>query len=246
MSSANTNIYADIELPPPSTQHRAPPYVIINMVTSIDGRSAVSGKAASLGGVADRQAMRTLRSKADAVMVGAATLRAEKLSLGLDEEAYSLAGRQPLGVIISASGDLPLDKNLVVHEGQSVLTVRPQHSGGTSATESLVSGPVRTLMAPADPEGHVDLREALKLLAREHGVEVLLVEGGPTLNHALISRGLADELFLTIAPKLLGGDPRESPAILDGPPLKDVGARLLSAHPAQDELFLRYQLAFED
>ena len=178
--------------------------------------------------------MRTLRSKVDAVMVGAGTVRAERLSLGLDEEASSVESAQPLAVILSSSGDVPLD-NLVIHEGQQVLIVRPKGASGGSA-----AGAVRTLTAPVDPEGNVDLRETLGLLAREHRVGSLLVEGGPILGHAFLSGGLADELFLTIAPKVVGGASEESSLIFDGPPLEDVGVKLVSVYLVGDELFLRY------
>jgi riboflavin biosynthesis pyrimidine reductase len=56
----------------------------------------------------------------------------------------------------------------------------------------------------------------------------------------LIAQNLADELFLTLAPKLLGGT---STALLDGPALAPTDAKLLSAHVAGNELFLRYTLS---
>jgi riboflavin biosynthesis pyrimidine reductase len=97
------------------------------------------------------------------------------------------------------------------------------------------------LRVPATLSGAVDLAEALRILKAEHGVELLLVEGGPSLNHALISSNLADELFLTFASKLLGGTLDESPTILNGPALVDRAVNLISAHLAGgDELFLRY------
>ena len=58
----------------------------------------------------------------------------------------------------------------------------------------------------------------------------------------MISQGLADELFLTLAPKLVGGSPRDSLTILNGPVLGTKKVDLLSAHLAGDEFFLRYGL----
>jgi 2,5-diamino-6-(ribosylamino)-4(3H)-pyrimidinone 5'-phosphate reductase len=229
---AEGGIYEDLELPPPERGDPSRPYVIINMVSSIDGRAAIGGKASGIGSETDRQAMRTLRSKVDAVMIGANTLRAERLSLGLDEPAGS---RQPLAVIVSRTGNVPLENNLIGYERQSVLVITRQHV----LDDRLREGALRV---PATPSGAVDLGEALKLLKIEHGVELLLVEGGPSLSHALISANLADELFLTLAPKLLGGTPDESPAILNGPTLAPRDITLLFAHLAGDELFLRYGL----
>lgn len=228
-------IYADLELPPPGRQDPSRPYVIINMVSSIDGKSTIWGRTAGLGDEADRQTMRNLRSKADAVMVGAGTLRSERISLGLDEPAD---GPQPLAVVATKTGDVPLESNLILHESQEVLLLSPENLY-VPREES-----VRWMRVPRDPSGNMDLREALKGLKGEHAVDLLLVEGGPTLNHALASRGLADELFLTLAPKLLGGEGCDSLTVLGGGPLSPEASspKLLSGHLTGDELFLRYEL----
>jgi riboflavin-specific deaminase-like protein len=224
-------LYEDLELPPPGRRDRSRPYVIVNMVTSVDGRTAAEGKATRIGSETDRQTMRTLRSRADAVMVGAGTVRAERLSLGLDDPL----GPQPLAVIATSSGDIPLESNLIAREGQRLLVLAREDT-------ILPAGYHRVLRLPADGCGNLDLGAALEVLKAEDTVELLLVEGGPRLNYSLICNNLADELFLTIAPKLLGGSPGESPSILNGPSLLTRGIKVLSAHLAGDELFLRYDL----
>jgi 2,5-diamino-6-(ribosylamino)-4(3H)-pyrimidinone 5'-phosphate reductase len=228
------DIYEDLELPPPGRTETPRPYVIINMVSSVDGRTAVEGKSSRLGSETDRQTMRTLRSRADAVMIGAGTLRAERLSLGLDDPS----GRQPLAVIATKTGDVPLESNLIVREHQEVLVITTQDA--PKNLDDRLRESARVLRVPATPSGAINLGEALEVLRARHSVEVLLVEGGPSLNHALIAQDLADELFLTLAPKLLGGTSYE---LLDGPALAPIDAKLLSAHLAGSELFLRYALS---
>lgn len=231
-------IYQDLELPPAGRRDARRPYVLINMVSSLDGRTTVEGGAAHIGGETDRQVMRTLRSKADAVMIGAGTLRAERLSLGLDEPAES----QPTAIVLTNTGALPLESHLIRHERQRVLVLVPE-----SCPEEAVSRLSRrsdVLRSPTTRCGAIDMEEALKVLTAEHAVDLLLVEGGPTLNHALISRNLADELFLTLAPKLLGGSRDEALGILKGQRVSPEEPRLvnlLSVHAAGDELFLRYK-----
>ncbi|MDP8948986.1 MAG: RibD family protein [Actinomycetota bacterium] len=230
-------VYEDLELPPPERRDPSRPYVIINMVSSVDGRIAVEGKSSRIGSETDRRTMRTLRSKADAVMIGAGTLRAEKLSLGLDEPS----GEQPLAVIATRTGDVPLESNLIVGERQEVLIVTTQDAPENLNDQLCESA--RVLRVPATPSGAINLPEALEVLKAEHAVEVLLVEGGPSLNHALISQNLADELFLTLAPKLLGGTSDKPLTILGGPALAPiVEVKLLSAHLADSELFVRCAL----
>ncbi len=226
-------VYEDLELPPPGRRDGSRPYVIVNMVSSVDGRSAVEGRSSAIGSEADRQAMRTLRSKADAVMVGAGTLRAERLSLGLDDPY----GPQPLAVIVGGAGEIPLERNLIVAEGQEVLIIAREEVAVRPGEHRLL----RLSDLCAVGSGNLDISEALGVLKARYAVDLLLVEGGPTLNYSLISNHLADELYLTIAPKLLGKAPSGSLGILNGPTLPAGDLTLLSAHLAGDELFLRYR-----
>jgi len=233
-------IYEDLDLPPTGRRDAARPYVIINSVSSVDGRTLMEGKAAGIGSTTDRRTMRTLRSRADAVMIGAGTLRAEKLSLGLDPTD---GVPQPLAIIVTDTGDVPLEEQLIVKGGQEVLVVL------SDAAPKSVAERLRRLAsvmrAPAGSTGEVDLEAALRAIEAERGVESLVVEGGPGLNHALISRQLVDELFLTVAPELLGGTAAHTLTLLRGPeiPARDRPVlELLSIHLAESELFLRYPL----
>jgi riboflavin-specific deaminase-like protein len=228
-------IHEELELPHESLRDPSRPYVIINMVSSVDGKTTMEGKASHIGSETDRRVMRTLRSGADAVMIGAGTLRAEKLSLSLDDSSIP----QPLAVIATRTGDLPLE-NLIVGESQEVLVITTQEA--PQDLEDRLGEIARVLRVSATPSGTINLGEAFEILKTELAVEVLLVEGGPSLNHTLISSSLADELLLTLAPKLLGGTPYGIPSILDGPARVTLDMNLLSVHLAGDELFLRYNL----
>jgi riboflavin-specific deaminase-like protein len=234
-------IYDDLDLPPTGNRESARPYVIINTVSSVDGRTAMGGKAAGLGSSIDRQTMRTLRSKADAVMVGAGTLRAEKLSLGLDPTD---GVPQPLAIIVTGTGDVPLEEHLIVEGGQEVLILLSEAAPKRVVERLLTLAPV--MRAPARSTGAVDFEATLRTLRTERGVEFLVVEGGPGLNRALISLNLVDELFLTVAPELLGGSVDQTLTLLRGPtlPVRDRPTLdLASIHLSGDELFLRYSLA---
>ena len=93
------------------------------------------------------------------------------------------------------------------------------------------------VMVVRHPEG-VDLDAALEWLRKERGISSLLCEGGPTLHGRLREGGLADELFLTIAPKIAGG---EGPRVLEGA-LADVDrVELAWLLESESELFARYR-----
>lgn len=87
-------------------------------------------------------------------------------------------------------------------------------------------------------EGRVDL-PALLRAQREQGVRALLCEGGPTLHHSLQAKGLVDELFLTISPKLSGG---EAPRIVEGDLPSALNLDLVWLLEEGGELFARYRL----
>ncbi len=249
---ASGAVYDELELPFPGDPSR--PYVLLNMVSSVDGVCSVGGKASGIGGGADRRAMRALRSRVDAVMVGAGTLRAERLNLGLDDPR----AEQPLAVIIAGRGPVPIRNRLIRGPGSSqrVIVFRPDkpqsgepHSGDEKIEETLPER-VRTIRVPKVPkpsdgqsdgqsDGRADLRRCLEILRREIGVDRLLVEGGPSLNGALIEAGLVDELFLTIAPRLMNADP--APIVHPGHP-EAQSLQLISARTQNGELFLRYGL----
>jgi 2,5-diamino-6-(ribosylamino)-4(3H)-pyrimidinone 5'-phosphate reductase len=235
------SIYENIRIPvdqaPRSTGTKRP-YVILNMVESTDGRAAIEGKASMLGTDIDRGVMRTLRSRAHAVMVGGATIRAEKLSLSLDDEDNRPV---PRAVILTNSGELPLESNLVLDHRQDVLVLLPESA--EKGVERHLGRLAETRRVPATESGAIDVPAALEIMKSSYGIDVLLCEGGPTLNQALITADLADELFVTIAPVLVGTNtPEEPKTFLHGQSGDPKPLRLISSQAVGDELFLRYAI----
>lgn len=230
------DVYRDVPFP----KQRERPYVLINMVSSLDGKAVVEGKAGSIGSPTDRAIMSNLRARADAVMIGAGTLRAEKLTLAVpddlaQERAISGLKPQPLAVVVTTSGDISL-KHLINAPPENLLVLASPVTPCSRLTE---------LSHWASVETSPDLKEALRILKERYAVDVLLVEGGPSLNHALISGCLVDELFLTLSPKLLGGKGQTTLTILEGlalDPQKSGRPSPISIHLSERELFLRYSL----
>ncbi len=193
------------------------PYVIANFVSSLDGHATVEGNSRRLSTPGDRAMFYALRERVDCVLVGPKTLAAEHYKRMLpDEERRSWRlgmGRpaEPLAVTISRSGNLPLDIPLFADAPDRVLAL-----------------------------GDVALPDALRKLRQEQSVESLLCEGGPTLFGALMREGLVDELFITLAPDLIGGV--SGPAVVSGPPPEvPPELRLVGALEHGGALFLRYR-----
>ena len=228
--------FGRVELPEAASGR---PWVGVNMITSIDGRAQLGGKADGLGSRADRRLMRLYRTAYDAVASGAGTLRADDFYSWLPDD---LAGRraaegrppQPFALLIAGSGPIPTDRRFFAHAEQP----RAVAVGATSphATAEPLPG-VETWVAPdAVPQpGWL-----LDRLAAQ-GVKSLLIEGGPTVNAAFLAAGAFDELYWTIGARLVAA--AALPMIASLPDEHDPRpATLVSAHRSGDELFLRYRV----
>ena len=144
-----------------------------------------------------------LRTPVDAVMIGAGTMRAERYGRVVGDPAKrerrerdGLAA-DPLMCLVSGRLDLPWDAPLFT-EGHGRVLIFTASEADPPETATAVE--------VVRHDDAVDLAAALRHLRAEHGVRALLCEGGPRLHAQLIEAGLVDELFVTHAPKLAGGD----------------------------------------
>jgi 2,5-diamino-6-(ribosylamino)-4(3H)-pyrimidinone 5'-phosphate reductase len=229
-------LYTDLDFSPPGDR----PFLVLNFVTSVDGRVAVDGRASGLGSKVDRDVMRQLRGRADALLLGAGTLRAEavdpRVPVEIAEERRARGqGAQPLLVLITASGDLPQRKLFQLRDvPRLILTIRTAPSAQLRGLDS---------HAEIHPIGDtsIDLAAAMGYL-HGRGIGSVVCEGGPTLAGGLVARDLVDELFVTVAPRLVGGS---GPRLLEGSlsgATGGAGLDLVTAFEEAGELFLRYRV----
>jgi 5-amino-6-(5-phosphoribosylamino)uracil reductase len=213
------------------------PYVVLNMVATADGRASVGGRTAPLSSVADRQLFHALRTRVDAVMVGAGTLRTERYGRIVRDparrEQRSAVGLEPdpLAIVVSASLALAADIPLLQDPEQRVVAITASDGvieGGAAQVEYVRSSPV-------------ELATALAHVRADHGVRSILCEGGPHLNASLLAAGLVDELFLTTVPMLAGG--AGALTIVGDAPLREpLALELVWLLESGGELFARYAL----
>jgi riboflavin biosynthesis pyrimidine reductase len=238
-------IVADLTSRDPAAGPANRPYLTLNMVSTADGRASIGGRSGPIGNRADRELFHGLRSVADAVMVGAGTVRAERYGRIVPDEARRRArvarglGAEPLACIVSGRLELPVDLPLLAEPAAQVAILTP-------SAASLPEHAAHVDYIRPSHEGVLDLGVALAELRTRFAVRTLLCEGGPHLNAQLLAAGLVDELFLCVAPLLAGGDPVAGEALrivagveLDPP----VEMRLIGALESDSHLFLRYALA---
>ncbi len=187
------------------------PWVAVGMIQSLDGATAVGGRSGALGGPADKAVFRAVRAIADVVLVAAGTARAENYGpVRLADhvrEARIAAGRgdrPPRLAVVTASLDLDPASRLFA-DGPA--GVRPLVLTTTDADPDRRTGLEDVAEVRAVGQGRVDLASALAGL-RADGAGVVVCEGGPSLNGALVDAGLVDEWCVSIAPVVAGGDSR--------------------------------------
>lgn len=188
------------------------PWVAANMVTTLDGRASVEGSTRQLGSRADGRHFTALRTRFDAIMVGAGTIRAERYGRVVrDPQARARRERiglphDPLAVIVSGSLDLPWDAPIFTDGGGRILIF-------TREQPEVKPEIATSLRIVSMPDG-IDPAEILRYLRQERGIRALLCEGGPHLLGQLLEEDLVDDLFLTVSPQTSGGD---APRITEGP-----------------------------
>ncbi len=217
-----TNVYSDLRFPSSPVNR---PYTFINMVTTIDGKILSGGRDDSvldLGSKSDHLLMKRIEQSADAILIGAQTLRASP-------QNWNPAPNTRF--VVSASGLVPYEAKFFT--GGRSFVVCP----GTSD----VQPPIGIGLIQNSKE-EVDFGNLFDHIRNDLGVNRLLVSGGSELNAQLLSMNLVDELFLTIAPKVKLG--RDVPTYADGEALCRMAMQnyqLVEHHIIGDEVFLRYR-----
>jgi riboflavin-specific deaminase-like protein len=179
------------------------PYTLTNFALTLDGQATIAGRSGSIGSDADTAMLVGLRTRVDAVMIGAGTMRAERYGRVVGDPKKRERREQegltpdPLMVIVSGRLDLPWDAPLFT-EGFGEVVIYTAYEDDPPKTKT----PIHVIR----PAAEIDLAALMATLRSEHGVRALLCEGGPRLHAQLIEAELVDELFVTHAPKLAGGD----------------------------------------
>ena len=242
--------------------HPDRPTMITNVVSTIDGAVALDRVGASGGreisgsSEPDRFVMGLLRATADAVLVGAGTVRSSRTHAWTAAQVHpgsaaafaawrarlGLAAAVPTTVMVSASGDL--EPGHLGHAGPDFPLIIVTTSRGARRLASRLRSQDGIDIAVVAEDGPVPA-DALGRLLRDRGFRLVLCEGGPMLFGQLVAAGAVDELFLTVAPQLVGrATDTERLGLVEGAafgPSSAPWGHLIGVRRADDHLFLRYR-----
>jgi riboflavin biosynthesis pyrimidine reductase len=215
------------------------PWLRANMVSSADGAAHLGGATKGLSSAADRHLFALLRTLADVIVVGAATVRAERYAPVRQPELWPdlRSGRTPTPPIAVVTARLDLDpaSRLIASAPPWARTILITTAQAPADRRAALDGPAEVIVAGQET---VDLKAAVAALA-ERGHRRMLAEGGPRVLAQIAAAGLLDELCLTIGPLLAGPD---ADRILAGPQSAASAQPLTLAHVLEDDgfLFCRY------
>lgn len=236
------------------------PYVMGNFVTTLDGVVSLNIPGQAGGGeisgfnTHDRMVMGLLRAAADAVVVGAGTLRAvphhvwtagyvyPPLADAYRELRNALGYTEPpLSVIVTSRGELDLSLPVFQAGEAPVLVVTTDRGADLLKQRPLPPG---VAVVAGVSEGRLTASAVLDAVQRVRQVGVILVEGGPHLMGDFFAEQRLDELFFTLAPQIAGRDKTtERPGLVEGrtfAPDKPLWGTLVDIRRAGEHLFLRY------
>jgi riboflavin biosynthesis pyrimidine reductase len=220
------------------TARQGRPWVLTNMVASVDGASTVDGSSGQLGGAPDRQVFAAIRAVADVIMVGAGTVRAEgygpPTTTSANQARRATRGQQPFPRLAVVTSRLELDLSSPLFTASPT---RPLLLTGTRPSADRLAGAAEVADVLVVGDEEVDVIRAVEALAGL-GAAVVLCEGGPTLDGQLVAAGVVDEVCLTVGPVLAAGS---ASRIMHGPRLERLEELQLDRVLEQDSvLALRY------
>jgi riboflavin-specific deaminase-like protein len=228
--------------------NKTPPFVLLNLATSADGKIATANRAVhSFGSPRDLRHLYELRATADAVMCGARTVEISDATLGNGGEKFRRLRRQngladfPLRVVVSGGGSLDPAARIFKEKFSPVILLTTRRA----SPKKLRPLEERAAEIKICGRTEINFTTALSWLREKWQVRRLLCEGGGELNDALFRAGLVDEIHLTICPKIFGG--RTAPTLADGLGFPTLAAaarfKLISVRRQKGELFTTFSRA---
>jgi 2,5-diamino-6-(ribosylamino)-4(3H)-pyrimidinone 5'-phosphate reductase len=171
--------------------------VTINAAMTLDGKISTASGDSAISSKEDLRRVHRLRAASDAVVVGIATVLADDPQLTV----RLVKGKNPARVVVDSRGRMPADSRLL-RTARKVRTIVAVTEQAPAASLGRITAAGATVVVAG--KGEVDLKLLFARLA-EMKFRRVLVEGGGELNWSVLQLGLADEMVVTVAPRIAGG-----------------------------------------
>jgi diaminohydroxyphosphoribosylaminopyrimidine deaminase/5-amino-6-(5-phosphoribosylamino)uracil reductase len=195
------------------------PFVTLKWAMTLDGKTAAArGQRTAVTGEAAQRYAHALRNVYDAILVGVGTVLADDPQLTCRLPADAVPDpRNPLRVVVDSRLRTPPAARVVTGVAEARTLIVSTREAPADRVGAMRRAGVEIIVQD-HTQGPVDLRLLMEELGRR-GVLSVLVEGGGTVNAAILEAGIADKVIALVAPRLLGG--ADAPTPVDGMGLVD-------------------------
>jgi len=202
------------------------PHVILNSAMSLDGVIGEKDRRVVLSNKQDLQRVYILRRSVDAIMVGINTILTDNPSL----TTHGLSKKNPIRVIVDSMARIPIKSRILNRDAPTIIVVSKK--APIKKIQMLRNKDVDVIVSG---NKKVNLKKLLSELYK-CGIHKLLLEGGGTLNKSMLENGLVDEIYITIAPRLLGSGIH----FINGKLAREVKLNLIGVKKIQEQILLHY------
>jgi diaminohydroxyphosphoribosylaminopyrimidine deaminase / 5-amino-6-(5-phosphoribosylamino)uracil reductase len=178
------------------------PYVTLKAAITLDGKIAdVNAKSEWISSEESRKYVHSLRSKYDAVLIGANTALIDNPQLTVRH----VEGRNPWRIVLDPELNLPVELSLFRknYDQRTIIVLSEKGLKKKRKLAQLENSGVKIIEAKNSDKDFINLKSLLKELAKIY-ITSVLVEGGSEILTSFIKQKLFDDLILFITPKLIG------------------------------------------
>ena len=178
------------------------PYVIAKWAMSLDGKTVVNPlDTPALSCAKAWREVHRLRQSVDAILVGANTVIKDNPML--TARIKSPVTKQPLRVILSSHGNLPLEARVLSTElPGKTLVITSEHSP-LAWRKNVESQGIEVIILPVDAKGKISIPHLLDELGKRQIIS-LLVEGGMQVHQSFMAANCIDEIQAALCPVIIG------------------------------------------
>lgn len=187
------------------------PFVTLKTAVSLDGKTATKSHDSQwISSAATRDYVHLLRGEYDAIMVGINTLLRDDPQLTVRHPNWKR--KQQIRVILDSQLRFPMTAKILTTLSQGKILVFT-HQPASSQKAKILQEKGIEIIPVAQASGKISLPEVLTWLGK-HEISSVLVEGGGQVQTSFLEEKLADKVFLTLSPKMIGG--KEAPTFFEG------------------------------
>lgn len=187
------------------------PYVVLKFAMTLDGKIATrTGASKWITGEAARNHVHQLRGRYAGILAGIGTVLADDPMLNCRIDG----AHQPLRIILDSHLRIPMGSRLVRSAKEYPLLIVCNESTrdreeGKNRIQKLEEAGAKVWTLP-EKNGHPDLNVLMQRLGEEK-IDSVLIEGGGTVNEAVLKAHIVHHVYAYIAPKIFGGEDAKTP-----------------------------------